>query len=180
MRWMGFEGGSGEHPELMVDPDSVQPSGHLTSVVATTSGVSVVDHQGVVGFQTKIALRSFTTTTIIRNLLIVFWYPSYMYLKSISTLSLDHFNEDVVFSLSSSFTWQSSITLDPVTISGLVEAVNIWEEFLTSMVKSLILEVSLSVTASQVYTPSSSCWILSNVTLLVRRSSDIFHEKIKC
>ena len=45
----------------MIDPDSVQPSGHLTSVVATTAGVSVVDHQGVVGFQTKIALRSFTT-----------------------------------------------------------------------------------------------------------------------
>ena len=104
----------------------------------------------------------------------------FIYLKSISTLFLDHFTEDVVSSLSSSFTWQSSITLDPVTISGLVEAVNIWEEFLTSMVKSLILEVSLFVTASQVYTPSSSCWILSNVTLLVRRSSDIFHEKIKC
>ena len=48
----------------MIDPDSVQPSGHLTSVVATTAGVSVVDHQGVVGFQTKIALRSFTTTII--------------------------------------------------------------------------------------------------------------------
>ena len=77
MRRMGFEGGSWEHPELMVDPDSVQPSGHLTSVVATTAGVSVVNHQGVVGFQTKIALRSFTTTTIIRNLLIVSWYPSY-------------------------------------------------------------------------------------------------------
>ena len=77
MRWMSFEGGSGEHPELMIDPDSVQPSGHLTSVVATTAGVSVVDHQGVVGFQTKIALRSFTTTTIIRNLLIVSWYTLY-------------------------------------------------------------------------------------------------------
>ena len=165
----------------MIDPDSVQPSGHLTSVVATTAGVSVVNHQGVVGFQTKIALRSFTTmynnnNQESRNIFLV----SFIYLKSISTLSLDHFNEDVVSSLSSSFTWQSSITLDPVTISGLVEAVNIWEEFLTSMVKSLILEVSLSVTASQVYTPSSSCWILSNVTLLVRRSSDIFHEKIKC
>ena len=44
MRWMGFEGGSGEHPELMIDPDSVQPSGHLTGVVATTAGVSAVDH----------------------------------------------------------------------------------------------------------------------------------------
>ena len=61
----------------MIDPDSVQPSGHLTSVVATTAGVSVVDHQGVVGFQTKIALRSFTTTIIIRYLLIVSWYTLY-------------------------------------------------------------------------------------------------------
>ena len=76
---MSFEGGSGEHPELMIDPDSVQPSGHLTSVVATTAGVSVVDHQGVVGFQTKIALRSFTTTIIIRNLFICSFMVYFIY-----------------------------------------------------------------------------------------------------